>query len=125
MDPYILEAEATMPSFLADTTWYAEDVNYSFNISSEGSLNTWCGGGGVLATGYSLPYLGTTDSGMHFMMQMITEEGEFIGGLVTIVPPFDTSLPGMEQSLSIVQMFGSPLPGIAEGGFAQLYQAVG
>ena len=124
LDPFILDAEATLPFCMADSTWYTEDMLYSLNLSTTGPY-TWGAGGGVAATGYAMPYLGTTDSGMHFMLQMITEEGQFAGALATLSCPMDESLPDSGQALYIVQSMGPHLPGVSQGGNAVLYQVVG
>lgn len=118
----LTKAESVMPSALQKSSWYAEDARYSMSFGGEDYAIKWAEDGNSAAIGFALRYLGMTEEGQRFRVDLETPDLEYAGGYLTL----SYYMPGMwEDKLTYTQVSGTLLPGIPEDGIVVMDESMG
>ena len=90
------------------------------NFQQDSPEVSWAGGWGTLGVGEITRYLGMTEEGMHFELQLLTEEGDYIPLILTRETLSSYAFPEGTGTMTLTQLDGPPLSGLGETGSALL-----
>ena len=102
------------------SSWYTEDGTHCMNFTDDSPEVTWAGGWGILGTGEITRFMGMTEKGMHFELQLLTDAGDYIPLIMTRETLSSYAFPEGTGSMTLHQIDGPLLSGLPESGSAKL-----
>ena len=116
----VWKAQSVLPTSHYGASWYTEDGTHCMNFTEDSPEISWAGGGGILAVGEITRYMGMTEDGLQFELQLLTEEGDYIPAILTREAVSSYAFPEGTGSMTLTQIDGPLLSGLPDSGSVQL-----